>query len=455
MLKTSRAFDRSCCMVALLGGAPLCLAGDAASQPVGWRTDARGSYRDAMPPTRWSATENVVWKSPMPGKSYGSPVIVDDAIFVVSDPAELLRVRATDGEILWRRSNTAAEAVGAEQAQKVLAEWNALNDRKRQLERDFNELRKARPDDKEEHDRFKKQLESIEQQLSTARRNNPIQADRGSSNTAATPVCDGRHVYAVFGSGVVAAYTLAGEARWIKFIEGSDLGFGHSSSPVLIGDKLIVHFQDLVALDAKAGEVVWRTPLSPQHATPIAVRLGTVDAIASPSGKVVRASDGKVLFVESALQVSEGSSITQAGVLYAQGDKTSAFKLPTSDAATSLELLWNANASRGRRTPSPVLHDGLLYGATTEGILDVTDVQTGDVVYRKRLELGENLYSSVTAAGDFLYLSSTKGTTLVFKPGREFEEVARNELESLGSNPIFAGRRMYIRGHKNLYCIGQ
>ena len=430
------------------------VAADNLDRPIGWRTDASGAYPEATPPTKWSATENVRWKLAMPGRSYGSPIVVGDQVFVVSDPAELLCVSATDGEIVWRRTSSAADALGPAKAQEVLAQWTDLNDRRQKLQRELGELKKAKPDAKDEHEPLQAQLKALETQLSDLKRKNPIVSDRGSGNTAATPVCDGKLVYAAFGSGIVTACTLAGEPRWTKFIEGSDIGFGHSSSPVLVGDKLLVHFHDLVALDAATGEVLWRTELSASHATPIAIRLGDQEAVATPAGSVVRVSDGQVLLSEPALRVSEGSPVASGGVLFAQGDKTSAFRLPTSN-EPKLELLWQAAASRGRRTPSPVVHDGFIYGVTTEGILDVTDIETGDIAYRKRLDLEENVYASVTAAGNFIYIMSTKGTTLVLAAGPKFEEVARNELEQVGSCPVFVGERLFIRGHKHLYCIGK
>ena len=72
----------------------LALAGHAgvAAEPtaVGWRGDGTGVYPDARPPVKWSATENVLWKTPMPGKSNASPILVGDRIFVCSEPSTLL-----------------------------------------------------------------------------------------------------------------------------------------------------------------------------------------------------------------------------------------------------------------------------------------------------------------------------------------------------------------------------
>jgi hypothetical protein len=103
--------------------------------------------------------------------------------------------------------------------------------------------------------------------------------------------------------------------------------------------------------------------------------------------------------------------------------------------------------------PSPLVHDGLLYGVTMSGVLEVVDVKTGKQVYRQRLGLGQ-IYSSVSLAGDRLFVVDLRGKTAVFKPGRTFERVALNDLEGTGACPVFAGEHLYLRGRQNLYCVG-
>ena len=66
-----------------------------------------------------------------------------------------------------------------------------------------------------------------------------------------------------------------------------------------------------------------------------------------------------------------------------------------------------------------------------------------------------SVYSSPTIAGNRLFVTSTRGVTLVLTPGREFKQIAKNELESVGSCPVFVGRRMYVRCNSFLYCIGK
>ena len=165
----------------------------AADTIVGWRTDARGSYASAQPPTRWSPTENIVWKTALPGKSWGSPILVGEHLFVPSDPAELLCLKASDGEIVWRKTNSAAEVFGAKRVAEIETSWGELNTRKRTREREFDEFRKANPDAKEEHEKFRNEVRDLERQLDELKLKNPIYADRGSGNSSPTPVSDGKH----------------------------------------------------------------------------------------------------------------------------------------------------------------------------------------------------------------------------------------------------------------------
>jgi outer membrane protein assembly factor BamB len=427
---------------------------DLAATPVGWRTDGTGRYPGAKPPTVWSAEENVAWKVKLPGKSNGSPIVVGERIFVVSDPAEVLCLNAADGEIVWRRSCGLAELYGAEKAAEITAETKRLREEKGKLERELGTVK----DDLEKQGPLKAQiaerqkgLDELAKQFATP----PELANGETTNSAPTPVSDGVRVYALFGNGVACAYTPAGEPVWVKYLEWPSIGFGGTSSPLVCDGKLIVHLNDLMALDCATGEIVWRTALAARHASPLAAEVDGKKVIVSPGGAIVRAEDGKVLLNDGQLSSSECSSIVQEGVLYRVTDgRAAAFRLVAAGENIKLERLWEEKISSGRRTPSPVWHDGLLYTANTDGILDVVDAASGKQVYRQRLNIG-SLYSSAAFAGGSLYFSGTKGTTLVVAPGREFEERARNELEPLGSNFVFAGGRIFVRTKANLFCIGR
>jgi outer membrane protein assembly factor BamB len=439
-------------LAALLGG--LLLSATAAAAPVGWRTDGTGRYADADPPTEWGENTNVVWKVKLPGKSQGSPILVGDRLFVVSDPAELLCLSAADGKILWRHSNGLEDVYGADKAKEITAEYARRKEQRKSVERELNQA-KGDPDKQKE---IRKRLDAADKDYRDLMKRLPppaSYADGETSNTAATPVCDGKTVYAVFGNGIVCAYSVDGERRWVKFVEGPSITFGHASSPALADGKLIVHLNDLFALDAATGEVAWQVALAERHASPVVIRVAETALVVSPAGAAVRLADGKVLLKDGALSSSECTPVLHDGILYgAPGEARAVRLVPAGEGAVKLEKVWQAKLAGGRRTPSPVLYDGLLYFVNTDGMLDVLDAATGEAVYRQRLDIG-SVYSSATSADGYLFITGTKGTTLVLKPGREYKEVARNKLEGQGSSPVFRGKRMFVRTQQHLYCVGR
>jgi outer membrane protein assembly factor BamB len=436
---------------ALVGG--LVLGAASAATPVGWRTDGTGTYPDATPPTDW-AEGNVVWKTSLPGPSFGSPVLAGDRIFVVSDPAELLCLSRADGTILWRRSHSLEDLYGAETAKQATADFVHL---KGEQERLRGERDKAKDDAVKKAD-VEKQMAAVDADMRDLLKKYPappavLRTDAG--NSAATPVSDGGAVYALFGNGVACAYSHAGEKRWVRYIESSAIAFGSSSSPVLADGKVIVHLKDLVALDAKTGDEVWRTALPAQHASAVPMQVGTTAVVVSPAGAVVRVSDGKVLLRKGELASSEDTPLVSDGVLYTFDGKARAWRLaPAGDDAVKAERLWETPLSAGRRTPSSLVYEGLIYAVTTDGFLDVLDAKTGDPAYQKRLNIGE-VYASATEAGGSLFFGGTNGSVVVVRPGKEYHEVGRTKVEGFGSSPVFSGPQAFLRTQKHLYCIGQ
>jgi outer membrane protein assembly factor BamB len=405
----TRTITTSVFLVGLLTAVPV-----VAGTPVGWRNDGTGRFPAATPPSEWSKEKNILWKIALPGASYGAPIVVGEHLFVVSDPAELLCVRRSDGKVLWRKANSDVKAPAPERGGGRFGDPG----------------RGGR-----------------------GGRGGMGGRGGGAGNTAATPVSDGKHVAAVFGNGVVVLYDSDGKRLWGKFVEAPRLGFGHAASPVLLDGKLIVHLKDLVALEAATGKELWRVALPASHASPVPARLGTEAVVISPAGAIVRGSDGKVL-VKGKFRTTQSSPVLAGDVLIASSrEGMEALRLSHSGGEVTLTSLWKRDGSGERHhLPSPLVHDGLLYGATTSGFLEVVDVKSGQRVYRQRLGVGQ-VYSSVTLAGEWLYVLDLRGKAVVFKPGRSFERVALNDLEGTGACPVFAGDHLYLRGRQNLYCV--
>lgn len=440
-------------------------------EPVGWRTDGTGNYPQATPPRTWAADKNVVWRTKMPGWSNASPVIVGERIFVCSEPSMLLCVNRADGKVLWQKENSFQDVVLSPEVQQQLEKEQKQADeilkQIRQVDVEAAGVRKklaANPDNKEELQKKLEELKAQTDALKLKLKDFPLagkfrQPEKNSTGgfSSPTPVCDGQKVFAGFGNGLVACYDLDGKRQWIQLIEHPTSAYGHGASPLLVGNKLLVHYADLVALDVKDGAEVWRTKLPPSHGTPLHTKIGAVDVAITPNGQIVRVADGTIV-ADKLGSSGPNSPLLHDGIIYFIRSEARAVKVPADlSAPVKADALWKGRLTGGGYWfASPILHDGLIYGINAMGILSVVDAKTGKLVYEQRLTFGSGqVYPSITLAGGLLFISSDEGVTLVLEPGREYKEVAKNSLEKFRSTPVFQGKRMYVRCAEHLYCIAE
>src|SRR5262249_21119122 len=203
--------------------------------------------------------------------------------------------------------------------------------------------------------------------------------------SSATPVTDGKHVYVIYGNGLAACYDLDGKRQWLKLIEHSTTTYGHGASPVLVGDKLLVHFADLVALDVKDGSEAWRVKIPPSYGTAMHTRIGKTDVVIHPQGQVIRVSDGAVL-AKNLGSTGPNSPLVQDGKVFFVHGQVRGYALPTSEKIPEKwKPLFKPRSVRGGGYwfPSPVLHDGLIYALSAQPILSVVDAKTGELVYEE------------------------------------------------------------------------
>jgi outer membrane protein assembly factor BamB len=434
-----------------------------AHQIVGWRSNGSGEYPDANPPTEWSTSKNVLWCTPMPGWSNSSPTHSKGFLFVCAEPSTLLCVQASDGKILWQRSNdyrdmqTPEEAAKANEALKSTeAAEQELRKQQEELIQTKRDLRKT-PDDKELTEKLasiKKKIDDLKKQMepSAAYRLPPTHGENGYSSC--TPTTDGKFVYAMFGNGVVACYDFDGKRKWIKLAEKPTDGWGHSSSPLLIDHKLVVLVNSLIALNAETGEVVWRAPAQHRYGTPLAAKVGETEVIVTPGGEIVRVSDG-IVMAQGISDLTYCAPAWNKDVVYFIQNGGKAIRLaPESGGRVRPDVLWQTSPVNDRYYASPVVHDGLIYATNQAGDFSVIEGSSGNILHHRKLNLGATIYSSVTLAKNLLYISAENGATVILEVGPDPKEIARNQLEKFRSSPVFIGNRMYIRSREKLYCIG-
>jgi len=437
-----------------------------AGPPSGWRSDGSGVYPDADPPIAWSTDKNVVWKIPLSTWSNASPVVAGDRVFVCAEPDELLCVNAKDGVILWRRHITLSDTWT--DADRALAEakkreTEALKKKHQQLDDEINKTFAARRKDPKNQvlrNRYKslqKEQREAQKQISRNARWASAQTERTNGYTSSTPTSDGTHVWVLFGTGVAACFDMNGDRKWITFIERPNHPEGHSASPVIADNKLLLSVRHVKALDPLTGTLLWDVDKSRRGwGTPFITRIGNTTVAVTAKGQVVRVADGKVL-AEGAGYLEFASPIVANDVAYfLEGSARATRLLPAEDGTIRKQAVWKATLKKARYYASPLLHDGLLYVINQRSDFYVINAANGTLLKSERLPLGRgDNYPSITLAGNYIYVSSDNGTTLVMQPGKDCKPIATNKLDYFRSTPVFCGTRLYVRTWKHLYCIGK
>jgi outer membrane protein assembly factor BamB len=383
-------------------------------------------------PTRWSQTENVAWRVPLPGPAGSTPVIWDDKIFLTSvdrDRLVLLCV-STSGKPLWRQDVTSG--------------------------------------------------------------NRDVRGDEGNS-AAPSPSTDGRHVWVCFADGTLACYTVEGAEVWKYNLQSRygrfNIAFGMTATPLLDGDRLYLQLihgegnprtQDalVVAINAQTGEGIWRqqriTGASSEnehsYASPALYRDSQREFLITHGGDYViahRLTDGGELWrcclnPQGALYHPTlrfvASPVAAAGRIVVPSAKNGPVLCLRPDISGDVTdddsaLYW----IRQRGTPdvpSPLISGDLVYLCRENGNLVCVDAETGEEFYEQRTTADRHRASPVYADGN-IYLTARSGMVTVVKAGRRFEILAQNDLaEPMSASPAISNGRIYLRTFDALYAIG-
>lgn len=391
-----------------------------------WRGPHGNGVADgASYPAKWSATENVAWKSSLPGKGSSTPIVWGDKIVLTCgvEGENTVVCLDTSGKKLWQ--TTAG---------------------------------------KEKPGKHKKAT--------------------GSNPSAVT---DGKLIFAYFKSGDLVCLDFSGTILWKQNLQelfGEDtLWWDLGTSPVLTKEHVVVAVMQtgpsyLAAFDKATGKSAWKhdrnlgapSEAAQSYSTPVVLEHDgkeTLVVLGADHITAHNAANGAELWRVGGLNPTNqqffrsiASPVVEAGVVvapYARGATITAVKLGGSGDVTASHVVWT-KTGLGADVPTPTAAAGKAYVCTDKGEVACLDVKSGETVWKGQLEKNRNAFSSSPVlAGGKIYLTREDGRTFVVKQGEQFELLGENVLdgEFVVATPVFAGGRIYIRTLESLYCIGK
>ncbi len=372
-------------------------------------------------PIRWSATENVAWKTTIPGGGWSSPVLVNGRLYL-----------------------TTAKSIEGAKGLQLLA--LCLDARNGKLLWSTNVF-------------------SPEDGSSLHRKN---------SYASPTPLVREGRLYVHFGHLGTACLDLDGRVLWRQTSIKYPSMHGNGGSPVVAGERLIFSCDGItnpvvVALDRRTGEVQWKTPRDNESvprkfsfSTPLLITNAGREELISPGAGGTYAynpATGRPLW-----KVSTGAGFSVVprpvfahGLLFVNTDyafpKLFAIRPGGEGDVTSTHLAWQTG--RGApSTPSALVVGSELYFVSDAGIATCADAKTGKVHWNERL--GGGFSASPVFADGRIYFQNEEGVGYVVKAGQTFEQLAKNELgeRTLASYAVDDGA-LFIRGAEHLFRIGK
>ncbi len=405
-----------------------------------WRGPlATGVAPHGDPPTEWDEKKNVKWKIALPGLGHSSPVVWGDRVYV-----------------------TSAVPVGDGQSPRYSGRPGAHNNLPITHRQQFVVMCVDRKTGKK---------------LWQTKVHEAIPHEGGhetGSLASASPVTDGKHVYAFFGSYGLYCLDTDGKVVWQAQLGKMHTKHGHGegASPVLHGDTLVVNWDhegdsSVAAFDARTGKRRWQVERDEvtSWATPIVVEdAGRAQVIISGT-KRVRGYDlatGTVVWECGGLSHNVvASPVAADGVVYVGSSyETRAmmairFAGAKGDITDTDRVLWR----RRRGTPyvpSPLLVDGAIYFlAHYQAIMSRVEAATGeDDPGPMRLPGLRNIYASPVSAAGRVYVTSIEGATIVLGGGAEPKSLTLNRLDDrFSASAAIVGNELFLRGHRFLYCL--
>lgn len=374
-------------------------------------SEATSTNRALTLPEKWTAEgDNIAWEVELPGRGPSSPIVVGDKVICTtasgadSEQLHVLCYSTDDGKLLWRRNFWATG-------------------------RTF--------------------------------------CHSQSTPAAPSPVSDGKHVFAFFGSNDLACLDLDGNLVWYRGLghehpkAGNDVGM--ASSPLVVDGTVVVQIENqgdsfAAGINAENGQTRWFLPREEKAnwASPIALSASdpaeeSVVLLQSSGGiTAVEAKSGEILWELGGGASTISSAVSNDGKTYVASNGL--IMLDLQNPRVKPEITWEVS-KLNPSSMSPILSDGKVYIINGAGVLTCADASTGDIEWPLRLK--GPFWASPVIAGEKLYAANFKGTVFVVdisgKKGKIVEEIEMGE--NIQATPALTADAMYLKGEHHLWKI--
>jgi outer membrane protein assembly factor BamB len=411
-----------------------------------WRGPTwNGVAADADPPITWSETENLRWKTPIEGSGHATPIVWGDRIFLLTAipldkempvpdviPAGTpnMKVSPREAIVSWKPQRFAIVCIDRTSGKQL---WSRT-------------VHEAMPHQGHHH--------------------------KGGF-ASASPVTDGQHIYAYFGSQGLYCYDFQGRLVWKKDFQpqAMEAGLGEGSSPALSGDTLVIVVDQerqsyVAAIDKKTGKEIWKqdrdevsnwsTPRIFTHAgrRQVVLNGAIVRSYDLATGELLWECGGQSLGAVPMPAVGHGLVFATSGW---RKDTFHAIALgQRGDLTNSKSVVWSL--SRGTPyVPCPMLWGEEIYLLEDRNFFSCLGATDGELHYLKhRLPGLLNFSASPVGAADRIYLLSEGGSTVVLQRGPQLKVLAINQLDEMfHASPAIVGDAIYLRGDQHLFCIAK
>lgn len=403
----------------------------------------QGISLDSNLPVHWSETENITWRTEIPGKGWSSPVIWGDQIWVTT-AIEHAASESKEAELLKNEKQPGQRQVAKQVSLRAICV----------------------------HKTTGKLLHNIELTLVK----NPASIHTLNSYASPTPVVTQDHVFLHFGTfGTFCLDRQTADMVWNRQLT-QEHGVGPGSSPIVWKNLLILvcdgmQQQYVTALHCQTGTEIWKTNRPPMagddgdfhkaFSTALAVEANGVSQILVPAAQwfvSYEAASGKMLwFVNHGEGFSNvAAPVYDRGVCYLITGFTKpelwAIPVAARGELSRKNVLWEQTKQVPKKS-SPLLVGNELYMVSDSGVLSCVDIQSGEIHWVERL--GGNYSASPLLAEGRIYFCSQEGVANVVKPdAEEFQSLAKNQLDGqIMASPATDDGAMFVRTDKALYRI--